>query len=217
MSAGSPRRRVVLPGARAALLATLLGAARVAAGEEPSATYVPGAPAEPAGPDPTSSADGAPDRPGRDVVVRPHLDVGVVAGAGRLGFSFQGGIRIHPVLLVYSAAVLGAGDEYLTFSGVKVGYQRTLSPWWALYVAAGFGAAGFHPAAGGTRDGSAAVLDAGLVVCPERGLNALAFGVEVLVPRAPAGAVSEAGAAAVVLGVAVNPLLAGGLGTVRVR
>jgi hypothetical protein len=193
--------------ARVALAALLVAAAsRAAAQEDPPAASFTTSDAEPPPSEPPAPA---PVRSRGEGIVRPHVDLGVLGGGQRLGFGLQAGIRFHPVLVLWSGFVVGGDQQYLAFSGVKVGYQHTLSRWWALYGAAGIGSAWFYDDARGvTTRGSATVLDVGVTVCPERGENALSCGAELLMPNAPSG--TPAGTmvdTAVMFTLSVNPLI----------
>lgn len=212
MRSASPIRPPIRAAARAALAALLLASApgAAAAEEEPAAATF--APSEAPTADVPSYAPPVPTagRARRNVIVGPHLDVGLLTGGPRLGLGIQAGLRIHTVLLLWSAFVVATDEEYMTFSGVKVGYQHTLSPWWAMYATAGVGSAGFNDGGSVTRRGSAAVFDLGFTVGHERSMNVLSFGAEVLVPSAPAGFVQTVGDTSLMLTLSVNPLLMGG-------
>jgi hypothetical protein len=127
-----------------------------------------------------------------------------------LGFSLDAGMRFHPVLILYSAWVAGADDtgDYLTFSGLKVGYQHTLHEWFAAYGAIGFGRARYHLDDGTSSRGSATTFDVGVAVVKERAVNVLSVGAQVVVPSAsglPPG--SRLDGISVYFVATVNPLL----------
>jgi hypothetical protein len=216
---GAPATRSrVRATAQVALAAALLGAAPVGAAQQDEPPASAFAPSDPVAPEVPSSSP-APARAGwrEPVVVRPHVEIGFQAGGGRVGLGLAAGLRIHPVIVAYSLSIVGTDDEYMTFSGVKIGYQHTISRSWAAYGAVGIGSAGFSPGPdGAARSGSAAVLDLGFTVGSERSMNALSFGVEVLAPSAPS-TVGSIGDDAVVFTFAVNPLmlLVGKMGGVR--